>query len=347
MLTILTVAYPFARVGPDAVGGAEQIASLLDSALVAKGHRSIVIASEGSQIAGLHWPVPAEEGPLDGSARQRAWRRHRLAIDAARRAFPVDLVHLHGIDFDAYCPMEGRTLVTLHLPLDWYSREALASNSADIALHGVSDSQMRAAPAEARFLPPIANGVDTKTLAARHARRGFVLFLGRICPEKGAHLAIAAARSAEVPLIIAGQVFRYEAHERYFADEIAPHLGPACRFVGALALARKRRFLSAARCLVVPSQAAETSSLVAVEALACGTPVVAFRNGALPEIIADGRTGYLVDTPDEMAEAIRAAHLIDGDECRREADARFSLERMTTAYLDRYARLAERCAAAA
>ena len=203
--------------------------------------------------------------------------------------------------------MEGRTLVTLHLPLDWYSREALASNRADIAMHGVSDSQMRAAPADARFLPPIANGVDTRTLAARHARRGFVLFLGRICPEKGAHLAIAAARSAGVPLIIAGQVFRYEAHERYFADEIAPLISaPTAGSSG-----RSRSLASAAsfRQRVAWSFRArrrKPSSLVAMEALACGTPVAAFRNGALPEIIADGRTGYLVDTLDEMAEAIRS-----------------------------------------
>jgi glycosyltransferase involved in cell wall biosynthesis len=343
-LTILNVAYPFAPVGPDAVGGAEQVLSALDTALVENGHRSIVIACTGSRVAGFHWPIPVEEGRIDDAARRRAWSRHGRAIEEARRRFCVDLVHLHGMDFDAYCPAEGATLVTLHLPLEWYARGALAMTRADLAMHGVSGSQTRNAPMDARLLPPIENGVDVEALAARHAKRRFVLFLGRICPEKGVHLAIAAARRAGRPLVIGGKVFRYEAHQRYFDEEIAPHLGQACHFVGPLGLARKRRFLSAARCLVVPSSAAETSSLVAMEALACGTPVVAFRAGALPEIVAHGRTGFLVDNAEEMAEAICAADALGGDSCRRVARTRFSRETMIAAYLDRYARLA-RCRA--
>jgi glycosyltransferase involved in cell wall biosynthesis len=347
MLTILNVAFPFARVGPEAVGGAEQITTRLDSALVAEGHRSIVVACEGSRVDGLHWPVPAEEGPLDGGARQRAWDAHRRAIEEVRRRFPIDLVHLHGIDFDAYCPTDGATLVTLHLPLDWYPRGALRSRRADLAMHGVSAIQMRGASPEFWFLPPIENGVDTKVLTPKHAKRGYALFLGRICPEKGVHLAIAAARRAEVPLIIAGQVFRYEAHERYFAEEISPRLDAACRFVGPVGLVGKRRLLSAARCLLVASRAEETSSLVAMEALACGTAVVAFRKGALPEIVDHGRTGFVVDTVDEMADAIHAARRIDRSVCRREAEARFSQETMTAAYFKRYDELARPRVAAA
>jgi glycosyltransferase involved in cell wall biosynthesis len=346
-LSVLNVAYPFAPVGPDAVGGAEQILSALDRALVERGNRSIVVASAGSQIAGIHVPVESEHGPLDDLARRRAWARYRRAIDEARKRFAVDLVHLHGIDFAAYCPPNGATLVTLHLPLAWYDAEALRAARADLLMNGVSQSQMRGAPPGARLLPPIENGVDVNRLAARHAKRRFALFLGRLCPEKGAHLAIAAARRAAMPLIIAGQTFRYAEHERYFAEEIAPRLGPACRFVGPLSFARKRRFLTAAQCLVIPSLAPETSSLVAMEAMACGTPVVAFRAGALSEIVAQGRTGFLVDSPEEMAAAMLDSATLDSDACRREARARFGKDRMTAAYLDLYARIAEKRALSA
>ena len=100
--------------------------------------------------------------------------------------------------------------------------------------------------------------------------------LGRICPEKGYHIALDAAARAGVPMVLAGEVFRYPAHEQYFRDEIAPRLDASRRFIGPVGLHRKRRLLSEARCLLAPSLAPETSSLVAMEALACGTPVIAF-----------------------------------------------------------------------
>lgn len=335
-LTILSVAYPFAPVGPDAVGGAEQVLGHIDRALVEAGHRSIVVAQEGSRVAGTLVPVAAERGLLDEAARERGWARHRATIAAALATSPVDVVHLHGIDFPAYLPAFGPVLATLHLPPSWYPGAALRPIRPDVWLHAVSRAQHEVCPAGPQLLPPIENGVPTRALVARHAKRRFAMVLGRICPEKGVHLAIEACRQTDMPLLIAGEVFPYAAHQRYFRDEVQPRLASRRRFIGPIGFARKRRLLSAARCLLVPSLAPETSSLVAREAMACGTPVIAFPNGALPETIEHGRTGLLVDDVGQMAEAIEAVRDFSPEACRRSARDRFSLERMTGAYIARY-----------
>jgi glycosyltransferase involved in cell wall biosynthesis len=339
-LTVLSVAYPLAPVSPDAVGGAEQVLSALDGALVAHGHRSLVIAMEGSCVAGELLAVPAETGPLDETARRRAHARHREAIAKALDRYPIDVVHLHGIDFYAYQPDRAPTLVTLHLPLDWYPSEALHPNRPDLWLHAVSKSQQATAPAGTVLTDPIPNGVDVDALSQRHARRGFALLLSRICPEKGIHLAIDAAKAVDMPLLIGGEVYRYADHERYFETEVAPRLDARRRFLGPLGLTRKRRFLNAARCLVIPSLARETSSLVAMEALACGTPVVAFPNGALSEVIEHGRTGFLVTSVEEMAEAMRHAGDLSPIACQRAVRERFSLTVMVEGYFRAYEALA-------
>lgn len=336
ILTVLSVAYPLARVGPDAVGGAEQILAHLDHALVEAGHRSIVVAQHGSCVAGTLVPVAPETGALDESARERAWERHRTAIARTIATCPVDLVHLHGIDFHAYMPPKIPVLATLHLPPSWYPPEALRPIRPNVWLHCVGRAQHDACPPSRHLLPPIENGVPIEFLQARHAKRRFAMVLGRICPEKGVHLAIEAAKQAKFPLLIAGEVFPYEAHERYFRNEVRPQLDAERRFVGPIGFVRKRRLLTAARCLLVPSLVPETSSLVAREALACGTPVVAFPHGALPDTIDHGRTGFLVPDVDRMAEAIDASRRLSPGLCRRTAKERFSVERMTAEYLARY-----------
>ena len=144
-----------------------------------------------------------------------------------------------------------------------------------------------------------------------------------------------------MPLLLAGQTFPYDAHESYFAREIAPRLDRARRFIGPIGLVRKRRLLSAARCLLLPSLAPETSSLVAMEALACGTPVIALPSGALPEIVEHGRTGFIVSDEQEMAEAIPAAARIEPEVCRAAARERFSLVRTVERYFALYRQLAD------
>jgi glycosyltransferase involved in cell wall biosynthesis len=341
-LTVLSVAYPLAPLGPDAVGGAEQVLTHLDLALTRAGHRSIVVACEGSETAGTLVPTPAASGPLDDTVRWSIQQQHREQIVHALRQYPIDLIHMHGIDFDQYLPPPGvPALVTLHLPPGWYSPDVFHLRRPHTYLHCVSASQRRSAPPEAPLLPEIENGVPTTALAARHAKRRFVMTFGRICPEKGFHIALDAAARAGIPILLAGGLFRYETHEQYFQQEIVSRLDGTRRFIGPVGFRRKRRLLSAARCLLIPSLAPETSSLVAMEALACGTPVVAFPAGALPEIVEHGKTGFLVNDEQEMADAIGAASDLDPELCRETARTRFSLERMTAQYFAVYRQLVE------
>lgn len=341
-LTVLSVAYPLARMGPDAVGGAEQILSQLDRALVQRGHRSLVIAAEGSQPAGTLIPVAAAIGALDEHTIAAARERHRAAICVALRRYRIDLVHMHGIDFQHYLPPPGvPALITLHGPASWYPPDALLPDRPMTWFNCVSTAQQRSFTPNPRFVAPIENGVPIEALRGRHAKRRFALMLGRIAPEKGVHLAIDAAKRADMPLLIAGEVFAYAEHQRYFHQEVRPRLDRERRLVGPVGFARKRRLLNAAQCLLVASTVPETSSLVAREACAAGTPVIGFASGALIDTIEHSRTGYLVQDVTEMAAAIARAPAIDPDLCRAVARERFSLSRMVERYLTLYQELVQ------
>ena len=339
-LTVLHVGCPFAPVGADPVGGAEQVLAQLDRALVAAGHDSLVIASAGSHVCGRFVPVPHLE-PNCEAARTLVQRAVRRAIDGALAHEHIDLIHFHGSDFDAYLPPHGPpAVVSLHLPLSWYAPAALRSRRPLTWLQPVSASQARSAPADVSLLPAIENGIDCKSFPRRR-KREFALVLGRVCREKGFHDAIDACKLAGVPLVAAGTVFSWPEHRRYFAQEVRPRLDADRRWIGAVAGRRKRRLLAAARCVLVPSTAPETSSLVAMEALAAGTPVVAYPSGALAEIVEHGLTGYLVDSVAAMAYAIHCTDRIDPQNCRRRAQERFALERTIAAYFALYERLAQ------
>lgn len=344
-LTVLQVAYPLAPVSRDAVGGAEQVISILDRALVAAGHRSVVVACSGSAVAGiLHSNECDPNQNFDDDLRRRAQEAQGRAIAAALSRWPADLIHMHGIDFGAYLPDSNiPVLVTLHLPLSWYAAEALLPRRRHIYFHCVSRLQQSGSPVGTILLPPIENGVPVPQLAWRHRSRSFALALGRLCPEKGFHLAIDACRQAEIDLIIAGRIFNYPEHQQYFRQELAPRLDARRRYIGPVDHREKQRLLATARCLLVPSLAPETSSLAAMEALACGTPVIAFGAGALTEIVEHGRTGFLVNDAGAMAAAIKTVDAIDPETCSTTARRRFSAARMTAQYLDRYRELVEAC----
>jgi len=337
-LRVLNVAYPFAVVGDDAVGGAEAVLARLDAGLVERGIASFVIACVGSTVKGRLRTVPAWSGVIDEGARTAAWQAHRTALRETLEDERPDVLHLHGLDFASYlpdCPLP--TIVTLHLPLAWYPPGILDLTARGVRFVCVSMDQRRRGGPRWAAVPVIENGVPLTELEERPAPRGdFGLCLGRICPEKGFHLALAAARRAGVPLLLAGHIYPYQAHERYFAEEILPLLDDERRFIGPVAGPTKRSLLRRARFVAVPSLVDETSSLVAMEALANGTPVVARRVGALPEIIEAGRNGWLADDVDDLARAFADVDQLRADDCLAAARARFDVERMVRDYAALY-----------
>lgn len=339
MITVLNIAYPFAPVRDDTAGGAEQAVLSIDAGLFKYGFRSIVVACAGSRVKGRLFEVPSVKGGLDEGSMSLVRRIVKETAERALEEEKVDVVHMHGIDFFRYVPgTSAPVLATLHLPVSWYPEDTLLSLKGRVNYNFVSGPQRDSAPGPLRGFPVVENGVDIDALKPRVSRRGYALCLGRVCPEKGFHLALQAARKASIPLVIAGGVAEFDSHKKYFEDRISPALGNGVRFIGEAGPIRKRRLLAGARCLLVPSLVEETSSLAAMEALACGTPVVAFRKGALPELIEDGKTGFLVEGVDEMAEAIKKAGALDRAECVRAAGG-FSADSMTEKYIRLYAEL--------
>ena len=346
--TVLSIAYPLTPVGPDAVGGSEQILTLLDANLSQMGHRSLVIAAEGSKVSGTLIPALRRNGHLDELTHLEARQVHARLIGETLKRFQVDLVHMHSLDFHAYLPDERiPVLATLHLPPDWYPSSIFVDSRPDFYLNCVSASQQRACPPSGHLLPYVPNGVAVERFITAPVKQNYALAMGRICPEKGFHFAIEAARTAGCDLLLAGEVAPYRAHLDYFEAEIAPRIDQHIRFIGPVGAERKGQLLAEARCLLVPSTVAETSSLVAMEAFAAGTPVVAFNSGALPEIVEDGRNGFLVSDTEAMAAAIRKAESIDPEICQTSARERFSSGQMARRYFDLYEQIIRRASSVA
>jgi len=339
-LRILSVGYPFTPVGPNAVGGSEQVLTALDRALTDAGHQSTVIAVKGSELTGKLVPTPKANGLLNGEAHAFGQRKHRQALERTLKTVPIDVVHMHSLDFHQYLPSgDVPVLATLHLPPNWYPKEIFHIRRPNTYLNCVSSAQRQSCPKSPLLLRSIPNGVDIQRLDAKTRKSDYLLALGRICPEKGYHFALEAARRARAELILAGEVAPYELHQRYFETEIRPQLNHRRRFIGPADFDRKRQLLNEARCLIVPSTVAETSSLVAMEAMACGTPVIAFPSGALAHIVEHGRTGFLVDDGDQMVDAIKSIGELNPEVCRRTAREHFSSHKMIGRYFKVYSEI--------
>jgi glycosyltransferase involved in cell wall biosynthesis len=335
------VAYPLAPVSLDVAGGSEQILAQLDRGLVDAGHSSVIIAAQGSQVRGELIELRGAEPSLNGADREETYARWRAAISEVVSQRQVDLIHFHSLDFHQYVPPEGPlVLVTLHLPRSFYPENIYTLNRPRTWFNCVSASQLESCPDSPLMRGKIDNGIPLDLLHVPDVPVGpHVLAVGRICPEKGFHLAVDAAEKAGVPLHLAGTLFPYPDHVRYWREVLQPRLRPPHRFLGSLTMREKGPVMAAARCLLVPSLVAETSSLVTMESMACGTPVVAFPSGALSELIEHGRSGFLVKDTSGMAEAIGKIEHLNRPDCRLAARTRFSGARMVEQYIHLYRQL--------
>ena len=326
-------------VPPEGYGGTERVVALLADGLVDAGHEVTLFASGDSQtqaeLSSVFDTAPSEW------IGHTYWELQHL-LGALRRAAEFDVLHDHtgllglalgGLVSVPFCH-------TVHGPLvgrPGRTYEEVLSLAPGAKLISISLNQRRPRP----NLPWIANCPNALDLSVYPLRRGpggeYLLFLGRMSPDKGAHRAVTVALEAGLPLKIAAKC-REDLELRYFDEYIKPHLGGSIEYVGEVGHAQKVELLLGARALVSPIDWEEPFGLVTVEAMACGTPVIATRRGALPEIVEHGRTGVLVDTYREMAdpEILALADSLDPVAIRDEVEARFSQRRMVADYVAAY-----------
>jgi len=334
---ILYIAYPVLPVSEESCGGAEQVLHTLERGMAAAGHRTSVVACEGSRIAGELLPSGCEPEENDRVESRRAEHREAaLRAIAERQAAgrPFDLLHDHSGDFwESTAEIPAPVLITLHLPRYMYPQERFIDVPPNVFFNCVSDAQAAWYRGVPNLLGVVENGIRVERFPFSPEKRDYVLWLGRFCQEKGPQVAIEAARRAGLPLILAGQVYPFSYHEEFFSTSVAPQIdGEYVRLIERPTFAEKQELLRRARAVVIPSLVDETSSLVMIEAMACGTPVVAFRRGGLAEIVRNGETGFLVDTVDEIASALASVGQIEPALCRKHIEERYGAERMVRDY---------------
>jgi len=347
-LRIAQVAPLYERVPPVLYGGTERVVSYLTEELVRRGHQVTLFASGDSVTAArLVAPVPRAlrldpdaPDPLSGHILELA--------QAFERAGEFDLIHCH-VDFIAF-PF-GRlvrtpTVHTLHGRLDLPFLVPVFRHFRDVNLISISDAQRRpVAGLGLRWVGTVHHGLPLEHYPFSPRGGRVLVFLGRIAPEKRPDLAIAVARRTGLPLKIAAKVD--PADRAYYEREIRPLLDtPGVEFLGEVDDRTKAELLGEALALLFPIDWPEPFGLAMIEALACGTPVIARGCGSVPEVVVPGVTGYIVDSLDEMVDAVKRVDLIDRRACRRDVEARFTVERMTDRYEALYHRFVERAAAA-
>jgi glycosyltransferase involved in cell wall biosynthesis len=351
MARILYVAYPLLQVHEESAGGAEQILWTLEREAARAGAHTTVAASAGSRVSGELFSTGQPCTQPDDYERRRTEHEDRIVEFVRRRACEgkaFALIHDHSGSFwKRAAEIDAPVLATLHLPRSFYPAASFDGIPANVSFNCVSDSQARSFADLGAMAGAVPNGIALDcfesggNVVMNDAREG-LLWLGRICEEKAPHLALEIAAQAGLSITIAGQVYPFSYHQQYFEREVAPRLRsiPNARLVSAPAAELKRRLLRESQALLITSLAEETSSLVAMEAAASGTPVVAFRKGAHAEVVREGLTGFLVADVPEAVSALRQVGIISSRACVQHARENFSAVRMAEKYSQLYERFA-------
>jgi glycosyltransferase involved in cell wall biosynthesis len=326
------VAYPLLPVNDRSAGGAEQILWSLERELTARGHITEVAACAGSKVSGKLIETGKVRAHRSEGIAERE-REHTERVLAACASGRFDLVLDHsGHFFRHAAKVECHVLATLHLPRVLYPADIFHNPAKNLYFNCVSQSQL----AEFRDLPRmtsvVRNGVDLRRFPMGRRRADYLMWLGRICPEKAPHLAIQAAQKAGMPILLAGQVYPFPSHQEYWEREVKPLIDhDRVRWAELPEFEQKAKMLREARALLVTSQIAETSSLAALEAMACGTPVIGFPVGALKEVVTE-ETGFLVENVEAMAKACSQLRNVRSLSCRERVQREFSISAMADAY---------------
>ncbi len=337
---IAMVAPPWFHIPPEAYGGIEEIVGALTAALTARGHRVSLIAAgrDGTPARLLR---TFTEPPSDQLGEPLPELLHAAAAARMLADLDADVVHDHSLA--GPLTAAGRavpTMVTVHGPMDGDLAEYYRQLGDTVSLVAISAAQRASAP-DLNWVATVHNGVDVGSFPFRDAKEDWVVFVGRFVEEKGAHLAIDAARAAGRRIVLAGKVSE-PAEQDYFDREIQPRLGPDVEYVGQADAEAKRELYAKAACLLFPVRWPEPFGMVMVEAMACGTPVVALDHGSVPEVVVDGTTGIVCSTVDELPAAIAKAERLQPSACRDHVTRHFDVSVTAEGYEKVYRRVAGR-----
>ena len=344
-LRIAMLAPPWLSVPPTGYGGVETVVSALTEALVRRGHAVTLFCAPGSHssatvttLLDATHPDEIERSLYEADHVARAF----AAIDALTGRHRFDVIHDHcGFTAIAMADRIDTPLVhTLHGQFTTSTAAFYVGHAHKALLVGVSRAQLESAPPGLGRFEVIPNPIDVSAWPLRERKDDYVLWIGRMTPEKGPHRAIAAARSADVRLVLAGVI--QPGQQAFFDREIAPHIdGERVCFVGEVGGAEKRSLFARARGLLMPIRWEEPFGMVMIEAMVCGTPVIAFPEGAARELVVEGVTGYLADDERAMSEAIGLLSVISARECRRWVTAHCDVDVVAAAYEETYRSVAQ------
>jgi len=331
-------------VPPKLYGGTERVVSWLTEELVALGHDVTLFASGDSVTSArleAMWPRSLR---LDGSVRDPNALHMVLVELVYRRASEFDLIHFHldYYPFSLFSRQSTPFVTTMHGRLDLPEHQPVFDEFASVPVVSISNAQRRALP-QANWVRTVHHGLPEDLLRPKPIKPSYFAFLGRIAQEKGLDRAIQIAEHCGVPLKVAAKVDK--ADREYYEEQIRPLMNsPLVEYIGEINDADKSEFLSGAIALLVPIDWPEPFGLVMIEAMACGTPVIAFNRGSAPEVIEDGLTGFIVEDVNGAIGAVDRLGHLSRERIRRRFEERFTARRMALDYLSVYRRLADRVA---
>ncbi|HZE59448.1 MAG TPA: glycosyltransferase family 4 protein [Burkholderiales bacterium] len=339
-------------VPPKLYGGTERVVSYLTEELVRLGHDVTLFASGDSETSASLLASSRRALRLDAAIRDPLAPVTLMLEQVRRRAHEFDILHFHleHVHFPLFRPLARKTVTTVHGRLDLAELAPLYREFSDMPLVSISDCQRAPLPF-ANWVGTVHHGLAAEVCPFnpafnQSARSGYYAFLGRVSREKGVDRAIEIARRAGVRLRIAAKVDRDD--EDYFHSHIVPLLAaPGIEFIGEVNEEQKPAFLGNAAALLFPVGWPEPFGLAMIEAMSCGTPVIAWPHGAVREVVEDGRTGFIVDSIEEAIAALECAPRLNRLAVRQRFEERFSAARMAHDYLSVYRALGRRRAMAA